>query len=122
MNAITQQEITMITTPRTCNILSNVDTYKLTRWIEVNQESLKGKTQEQISELAAEGTGLKVTVNNVQGVAKTLGIPLGLYLRKPSVAANEVEQMLARAICRLYQLSGQISPQDVALIAIRGAL
>jgi len=121
MNAITQQEITMISTPRTCNTHNNADAYKLTRWIEVNQESLKNKTQEQISELASEGTDLLVTVNNVQGVAKTLGIPLGLYSRKP-IASNDNEQVLARSICGLYRALGLTAPASVNDIANRGTL
>ena len=123
MSAIfNQQEITMLATPRTCNTFSHADAYKLTRWIEINQATLKGKTQEQIGQAASEGTGLKVTVPNIHAVAKTLGIPLGLYVRKPSGGGGiptDINRCLARAMCDLYRRLGEEVPPAVHAIANR---
>ena len=115
-----KKEITMLTTPRTNNTLSHADVYKLTRWIELNQATLKGKTQEQISQTAGEATGLKVTVSNVRAVSETLGIPLGLYTRTQSnVIPNDINRALARALCDLYKRLGEEVPGAVNAIAHR---
>ena len=121
MNAFNQQEITMISTPRKCNTLSNADSYKLTRWIELNQASLKGKTQELVALEAGQATGLKVTIPNIHAVAKTLGIALGLYSVKKGEAPTAIERSLALALCDLYGRLGESVPVDVNAIAGRDA-
>ena len=119
MNLINQQEITMISTPRTCNTLTHADVYKLTRWIELNQATLKGKTQEQIGQTASEGTGLKVTVSNVRAVAETLGIPLGMYSHKTGGIPTDINRALARAMRDLYKRLGEEEPTAIEAIASR---
>ena len=109
----------MITTPRTCNTLTHADVYKLTRWIELNQAMLKGKTQEQVSQVASESTGLKVTVSNVRAVAETLGIPLGMYSHKTGGIPTDINRTLARALCNLYKRLGEEVPSAVDAIAHR---
>ena len=119
MNSINQQEITMIATPRTCNTLSGPEVYKLNRWVELNQASLKGKTQEQISQSASEGTGLKVTVSNIHAVAKTLDIQLGLRSFKSGGVPTDINRTLARALRDLYHRLGEQVPDAVLAIATR---
>ena len=122
MNAFNQQEITMISTPRKCNTLSNADSYKLTRWIELNQASLKGKTQELVALEAGKATGLKVTIPNIHAVAKTLGIALGIHGDKKQHTPTDIELSLARAIRDLYIGLGQPPPTDIFVIAGRSAV
>ena len=119
MNAFNQQEITMITTTRTCNTLKQADVYKLNRWIEVNHATLKGKTRNQISNIAGEATGLKVTVNNIDAVAKTLGLPLGSRLPNSGGIPTDVSRALARSLCDLYKRLGEEVPSVVHAIAHR---
>ena len=107
------------TTVRTCNTLSHADMYKLTRWVELNQASLKGKTQEQIAKEAGEATGLKLTVPNIHAVAKILGVPLGLHTRKPEGIPTDINRCLARAMCDLYRRLGEEVPPAVHAIANR---
>ena len=109
----------MITTPRTCNTHNNAEAYKLARWIELNQASLKGKTHEQISQVAAEGTGLKVTSNNIQAVAKTLGLVLGTRLPQPGQIPTDINRALARAMRDLYKRLGEEVPAAIEAIANR---
>ena len=111
----------MINTPRKCNTLSNADSYKLTRWIELNQESLKGKHQVQIANAASQATGLTVTVPNIYAVGKTLGIPMGLHALKKGEAPTAIERSLALALCDLYGRLGESVPVDVNAIAGRDA-
>ena len=118
-NVYLQKEIIMLATPRTCNTLKQADVYKLNRWIELNHATLKGKTREQISNIAGEATGLKITINNIDAVAKTLGIPLGLYTRKPEGIPTDINRALARAMCELYKRLGEEVPSIVSAIAHR---
>ena len=119
MNTITQQEITMLTAPRTCNTLKQADVYKLNRWIETNQDSLKGKTRDQISSIAGEATGLKVTINNIDAVAKTLGIHLGSRSPSPGKIPTDINRALARAMRDLYKRLGEDVPFAIDAIANR---
>ena len=108
----------MITT-RTCNTHNNAEAYKLARWVELNQASLKGKTQEQIAIVAGEATGLKVTVPNVHAVAKTLGITLGMYSNKTGGIPTDINRALARAMRDLYKRLGEEVPTAIEAIASR---
>ena len=119
MNTINQQEITMITTPRTCNTLKQADFYKLNRWIELNHATLKGKTQEQIKNIAAEATGLTITVSNLHAVAKTLGLPLGSRTPNPGGIPTDINRALARAMRDLYRRLGEEVPTAIEAIASR---
>ena len=117
MNATTET----VPSTRTCNTLTHVDMYKLTRWVEENQAALKGKTQEKIAQEAGEAVGLKITVPNIHSVSKILGIPLGLYVRKVGGKSipSDTSRTLARAIRDLYVKLGEEAPLVVIAIASR---
>ena len=103
------------------NTLSYPDFYKVTRWIDENQDKLKGLTQEQISKQASAETGLTVTISNVRAIAATLDIQLG----KPgghkgaSSVSKDINRTLARAIVELYNKFGEEVPDALKAIATR---
>ena len=117
----TKMELSIAKTSIKNNTLSYPDFYKVTRWIDENQDKLKGLTQEQISKQASAETGLTVTISNVRAIAATLDIQLG----KPggykgvSSVSKDINRTLARAIVELYNKLGEEVPDALKAIATR---
>lgn len=114
-----QKEITMNSTTRTKNALTHAEVYKLTRWIETNQNNLLGRTHEHISQMATQELGLKVTVSNIPAAAKILGISLGFRTNKPGDIPKDVSRALARSLRDLYKRLGEEVPDVIHAIAER---
>lgn len=109
----------MSTIGRKMNILSNTDNYRLTRFIEINQENFKGKTQQRIADEANKELGLTVTTSNICGVAKTLGISLGIGHSVSGKVPSDINRTLARALSDLYKRLGEEVPPNILAIAQR---
>lgn len=114
-----QKEIIMNSTTRTNNTLTHAEVYKLTRWIETNQNNLLGRTHEYISQMATQELGLKVTASNISAAAKILGISLGSRTNKSGDIPKDVNRVFAQSLRDLYTRLGEVVPDVINAIAER---
>lgn len=80
--------------------MSQLETFKLLTWMDANKETVQICTDEQVTESANRELGLGLTVNNIKGARKTLGIqyvdpgkPMPL-VDKVEVLAKELREFI----------------------------
>jgi hypothetical protein len=105
----------------TKNVLTNSNTYRLTKWVDENKEVNMGKTKHEIAELAQTALGFTVTGSNVYGACGVLGIRVGVRAgsNKPPRASKDSTRTVARHLSYLYQKLGEQIPASLLEIANR---
>ena len=98
------------------NNLDKSNSYKLTRWIDINKEQLDKLTQFQIATMAEKTLGFSVTAANIYGASNALGIKLGMREIRSGMDKN-TNRVIAKHLAYLYEKLGEPVPESLRAIA-----
>lgn len=103
------------------NQLTDARAYKLTSWIERNQEELqRHKTLNQVGDAATKELGFLVTESNVAGACRVLRIELGgMRSQTRTGASKDKFREVAKLLVRIADDLGIEVPPAVRLLAKR---
>lgn len=103
------------------NALNSQEKYKLNVFVEKNKETIIGLTDDAAAKLASQELGFKVSVGNLTGARKAVGIPKrGLHCNSRGKKKNKsAVNYVARALLDLYVELGKEPTEILRQIAER---